>query len=918
MSRTRQARFGGRPVVAVALLLLVPIMFGSAPVAKGDDSGLRLIGKLSLPPESKASDVGTGFHLIRIDPVGRRMYLSYPKTNYDTYIREYDLRDRIPKFVREGRLASVDEIYWNQPLSPNGVAFDPKRNQLLILSNSGTYVGCPGDPLCGHVPVKIFVFDLKTFRRIGLINVQLTIPGMLASGITYSPEDDRIYLSGEIQPGGLVSPDLVGNETIAVPRRPPAAIAAIDAATQQRAWVRLIPECDNPLAHQQVQMLIRRSPSRPILYFACVRTSIWPLTSSVMRLWIDPKGTQTDALSFPLEVFPISGSYVRGDGLAGVAAFDAATERFFLQSLAIRTPGAWVFDGRLSAWVGFITAPDEHNSYGGVQPQTGRFYMGGDTIPSYIVVSDARQTPVPQGTILRLKGQLYSPINVDPVTRRLFLNVYPGNNKPREWLVYEDQVAAEPPDEPVDYDGLTDDIPESSKTVTAFSGDVNGFAARVSLVGGTSGILSMCDGSAVTADCDPTDPNYQFASSTPERAPAPLSGATRELFLGRTNSVDVRSVGVAADAQSTSTDPTTEGEYQKRIQEYVSLQAGEDPNNPKRPIYDAMNWPWPQAFCLDSGGESASQTKPGQGGSSTVDCDLEKGKASATSAFSGFTSGAPQADLSIASGSFDATVTKNDVLGTITESTAIARGIHISIPRVGSLVIGRVTATAKTVAHGRSGSASVAWKRTIENVTLKNDAGDVVYTCTDGDSCDTRALVDAVNRTLQVRLKIRLPNPELLKTPKGAFATVEEPYSDYLVGLTTNEDGYRSVPAVEIVLYNDTSAKSRVVIQLAAIQASSIYGITMLPPDVLGEPPIALPPLAPILPPTQPNFPVPNLGGGGQVSTGGPGTNLVRTGLFLIRSPKEALLVGLTMLLIAGAFAAAWRRRTLIRSLGGL
>lgn len=919
MSRTRRTHTLRRTASAVALLLLVPGVFVASPAARGDESGLRLIGKLALPPESKAPDTGTGFHLIRIDPVGRRMYLSYPKNTYETYIREYDLRERIPRFVREGRLGSAEEIYWNQPLSQNGVAFDARRNRLLILSNSGSAAGCSDDPTCGSTlpaPVKIFIFDLNSLKRVGLINVHATIPGMLASGITYSPEDDRIYLSGELQPGAIIAPDLVGNGSLAIPRRPPALIAAIDAASGQRAWVRVIPECDNPLAHQQVQMLIRRSLTRPVLYFACVRTSVWPGMSLVARLWIDPKGNQVSALSFPLELFPISGSYIRGDGLAGVAEFDPVSERFFLQSLAAKTPGAWVFDGRLSAWVGFITAPDNTNSWGGVQPDTGRYYMGGDTIPSYIVVSDARQTPVPQGTILRLKGQLYSPINVDPVTRRLFLNVDPGNNKPREWLVYEDQVAPEPADKPVDYDGLTDNIPESARTVTAFSGDVNGFAARVSLVGGTSGILSICDGSDVTAGCDPTDPNYQLADDTPPQVPAPFSGATRELFMGVARSVDVRNVGASADGQSVSPDPTTDGEYQKRVREYLSQQAGEKPDAEKRPLYDAMAWPWPQAFCLDSGDQSASESKPGQGGTSTVTCNLEKGKAEVTSTFNGFESGADQADLSIESGSFSASVVKNAEIGTITESTATSRGIHIAIPQVGSLVIGKVTATAKTVAHGRTGTASVSWKRTIENVTIKNAMGKVVYTCTSGDTCDTQTIVDAVNRTLQIRLKIRFPTPELLKTPQGAFATVEEPVSDFLIGLTTNEDSFRSVPAVEIVLYNDTSAKSRVVVQLAAIQASSIYGITRLPADVLGGG-IPVPPTAPIVPPGPAFVPAPDLSGG-VPQPPGPVAHLVRSGWLLIRSPKEALLVGMTMLLIGGAVAAAWRRRTLLRSLGGL
>jgi hypothetical protein len=932
MSRYRNSRsprgvIGRIPFLLLAFLIGATGLLLHTPVSRADASGLRLIGNLPQPPEARKLLSFSTTKVALINPATRRLYYAYGDENLTTFIREYDLDKEIPQPIRTGRLATSQEYNPANPISPNTVVLDQKRNRLLILTNGGEVAGCKGEPFCGtSLPglVKIFVFDLTTFKRISVVNVQLTVPFMLPSGLTYSPEDDRIYLAGEIQPGGYVPAYLAGADGILAPRRPPAAVAAIDAGTYKMAWVRVLPECENPIASLEQGLLIARAHDQAALYFACARVSIWPGTSALVRIWIDPKGTIQQASSFPVEIFPIAGAYTNGEGTIRAGAFfDYISDRFFIQSLSPRTPGAWVFDGRLSAWVGFITSHDESDVFGGVQPQSGRYYIGGEAgyghgDRGYIIASDARQTPVPQGTIFVLPGILKSPIYVDPPTRRIFVWIDPpSNGLDYEWKIYHDEIPPTDPETPLDYDVLTNDVAETAQTFSTFAGDVNGFGARVSLVGGWQGLISMCGGQGYENPCDPTDPAFVLRQDT-INTPAPPSAATREVFFGRVSSVDVRNVGAGAVAQSLAPDPITDGEYRERVQnataDAIGKRTSEDTGNQVR---DGLDWPHPVVTCLDSGGTTHDESSPqAYGGKSVVHCDLGAAIATASSTFSTLDlSSEDTGEIKVASGSFSATVTRDPKVGALTDSIAVARGIQISIPGTGSVVIGRVVTTARTAAHGRTGSTAVAWHRSIEDVIVKNSAGDVVYSCTDADSCDPRAALSAINGVLQTRVKVRLPVPELIKSPGGAFSAVQESDADYFIGLVTNEDNLRAVPGLEIVFYNDTLEKSRVVVQLAAIQSSSIYGISTLPSETpLGGLPIPIPSIGPIGPPIDLGGPLPgpNILPPPHVA----GTKLIRSAWLLIRSPKDALLFGLTGLLFAGAIAAAWRRRVLVGEVG--
>ena len=910
-------------------LLLVPL----PPPVEAQESQLRLVGRLPEPaPADKLAGSG---RVILIDDVARRLYYQYasiPDAN-SMHIREFDISKPAPKLLRDTQFAVPDEIPSVNDISPNTVALDSRRKRLYILTVSGSLTGCPGDPFCGSqlpAPVKLFVFDLKSFRRLETINVQVAIPGFAARGITYSEEDDRLYMAGELQPGGALKlADLTG----AFPRTFPAALAALDAETQKMAWVKPIPDCDVPLATLNNGVAVRRSIyNPPALYFACARPFIYPGLSGIVRLWIDPKGQLADAVNFRLEYFPISGSYANDVGILGVAAFDYLTDRFYMQSRAAGAPGAWVFDGRFSAWVGFIVSPNALNEYSGLNQKTGRFYMAGG-IPDesggvstkrqgYIVLSNGRSTPVPQGQVFSTDFLPRDHIYVDPLTRRLFVKGEGrGTEQEGNWLIFEDLARDIEPEAPTDYDSLTVDVPEGTETESTFAGDVQGWGARVVLVGGTGGLLSFCTG-ASTLDCqDSVDATVESVPRNDRTPSIVLFKGTRSLFASRVSSVDVRNVGSASSAQALALDPISDAEYREKVQKTARDRTTElTDEESAAQVEQALDWPHEPAACLDAQGEDQTESKSGQGGGSQVECDLSKHAAEAASSFGliSLGDGSTPARLSVGASSFHTRIHKDAKLGMVTETTAIAEDVSLGGAGLGNVTIGKVTATALTSALGRTGSAKASWLRTLEHVVVKSSSGSVLYECSSAKDCGVGEAIAAINSVLKTRIRVAAPEAELIRTPKGAFSSVAESTRDFLDGRIANEDENEAVPGLEISVYNDGVQRSRLVLQLAAIQSSSIYGISFLPTDTGGfDPggPLPLPSLAPL--------PVPDLPGidgpiaGPVLPPAGPIVRIGRTAIFLIRSPKQAFLFGLTTLLFAAAIAAGWRRLVLIRGLGG-
>lgn len=774
------------------ILLLIAVPF-DAGMAKGRADGVAVVGRLPEPPEAGESHR----YVIGIDEKRDKLYYLWRRGS-ESYITRYDLSTLVPTAEREEHIGTYSEFQLDYA-SPYTVAVDYERQLAYVmgLSIHGT-------------PVR--VVDLRSLKVLGTWDLGTQIPGFFGEGISYSPEDERLYIVGHIYGEGHGK---VVSQLAQV--SPAAGVIAVQPPEQRDgqpvvAWARAVPECQYVLSTYVVGALIARSADRPALYFACVRTDIYPGESGLVRLWVDPKADgHAAAAAFDSEFFPISGAYTRAPtGVTGTAAFDPKSERFFMQSVSNTTPGAWVFDGRMSSWVGFVTAPNDENRYLGLDPESGRFYMGSPEFldrPGYVLVTDGRATPIPQGRIYRgpgVEGFLVS--GADRLFVRMKLStVGMGKENAEGFVVLKDHTPDPERPRPVDYDEITSDLPEGPKAITDYSAGVSGFGARAVLVGGYGGILSAGGGQVEISQ---------------------LRAGDRGMTFARVTSLDLRSSGAAATAQAVSPDLNTEGDLQDGA---------------------AQEWPWRPVSCLNGGGETVSDEDSQHGGSAAVECDLEAVQATAEAR-----SGEIQAGGIFVIGAEMRTRARRDPkLGTVTEVATQATGIKIPTPQ-GTLSIAKVESRSTTAAFGHAKTSAAEWQRVVSGVEILDPDGEVVERLGSCDSADEDnpcgPLEDQINELLPQRLKVDFPDPRIVATPKGAFAGVEQSDADFYHSQTVNnqgtvftgEEGARTVPAMQITVYNDTREKSRLLLQLAAVQANSIYtitpkGSTMLPGSDIGE-----------------------------------------------------------------------------------
>jgi hypothetical protein len=872
---------------AVAVLALVAL---AGPVGargkSGRSGGLVVLGELQQPPE----DTVLQGQIVQIDSARRKLYYVYLNDldGRAAWLVEYDLESAVPSFVRSKRIAAGGEV---PASSPYTTALDSARDRLLFMRPNQA-----GEN-------TILVVDTNRFKAEATWSLTKAVPGFFPMGMSYSPEDDRVYVVGEMSQSLVVANGGTGQKAIG----PGTAIVALDGKTGAFAWATPLPECQQALYSIGLGALVARSGRGPALHVACSTGGTgagdaFPGQAGLMRVSVDPKAGPQEALSFPREFFPISGSYFSGS-YRGVAAFDPKTDRFFLQSLATSTPGAWVFDGRLAAWVGFITAPDARNYWTGLNTGTGKFYIGSPANGSekgYLLVADGRATPVPQGGVAKISAGGFMP--TDPATNRVFVPSLDADNPGYfHWAVIADETPEAEPLRPPDYDALTHDIDETDVTVTNFSGGANGYGARAVLVGGYRGALNFAGQFVTVSD---------------------LRSGDRGLTAARIPSVDLRPVGASATAQALVEDSSTEAELKDGA---------------------GVEWPWTPASCLDGSGEAVEASGGGSGGEATVRCDLAKDSVTAEAGF-GAVSGQ---GFRIGRSTFSATARRDPKLGVVTTSIATARGIELAPPGAGTVSIAEVAATATTSAHGRPGTAKASWERTLSGVVVRDADGKVTHRageCTSSvkeEQCP--GLARQINSALGTRMQLDFFTPDVVRTPKGAFAGIQQSDGQYFNGRTVNgqgtsftsESGSRAVPALQLTVFNDSVERSRLLVQLASIQTNSIY--TIAPEaEYASNPPIEVTDA-----PTKESASVTSTEtttGGFTTGTGGTGsvTPAEVTGTtdvaapvavaaedvpgvlaFFKRGPVEGLMVAAIWILFGFAGGAVLKRRALLEVLKG-
>ena len=875
-------------------LLLATAFHGGVTTARAAEpassSGLVTIGELPTGPGLTSLTPGG---IAAIDAAKRRLYyLAEPDGS--THLVTYDLRPAVPTLISSKVVASPALGGYQ---SPYVASLDSKRGLLYVLH---------GGLVAGEFSV-VEVISLATGHIIRSIALTTVVPHFYAYGLLFSARDDRLYLVGDLSGTflmGQAGPTF--GEKVAGP------VSAVVALTTSGslAWARPVPECLSVLNTLAVGALIAQSSHQERLSFACVTSSTvgmptTPGESGVVDLDIDPKASSSAAaLHFGVRFHPVSGSYFNG-AASGIAAYDHTSDRFFLQSLATTTPGAWVLDERLGAWTGFISAVDSNDNYLGLNEGSGHYYIGssgdgGTSKGHYLIVADGRATPVPSGrlsTALTPAGFMFA----DPESNRLFMPT--GYDTKRHILVVADQTPAalEPP--PLDYDALTSSAPEGPGTFTSFSGTVSGFAESIQQIGGIGGLRS--------------------GVSLTNLAPPPLAPGSRGILLSRAPGVDIREVGASAAAQAATEDSNTQSEHQDQTTAHPQIPA----------------WPYPGTDCLNSSGAAVNRVQPGPLGSAKVVCDVSHGTASATARM-GEASAGP---VSTGPTEFTTSTRRDPQLGAVTTAESRANGLAVVVPGGATLRIGTAVTTVSTTAHGHSGTAGTHWHRDIRGVSVSQSgaellptsacASDVLIDSKGRDVSDTcQALADKVNAVLRTRLAMQVDLPEVVATPKGAFATVRQSTGTYLQERTVNDQGVvfpldsltrRASPALELEVFNDSTERSRTVVQLAAVEASSIYPISTEPafsPPLQGKPVsepvrsvITQPRLLP--PPARPAGP-PDVVGPDQAGPEATARSATVQGLSLLaRSFGESVLAALTFLLFASAAESSRRHRQLLRTI---
>jgi hypothetical protein len=481
----------------------------------------------------------------------------------------------------------------------------------------------------------------------------------------------------------------------------------------------------------------------------------------------------------------------------------------------------------------------------------------------------------------------------DPVRHLLFVNSVKlvNNAQVATTLVIQDTTpsGASPP--PEDYDALTSNLPEGPKTLTTFSGTSAGYGANLVYVGGTGGA---------------TAPLYQGLLTASELfvpRNSIVSPGDRGVTLASVPFLDLRNVDASATAQQIAPDTSTDNDRRTYQNQIISRGEALGQGDAAAQVGALLDWRWPASACLDPGGEPGAPSATAPGGEASAGCDLDKLHASASAS-----EGAVQTDgLTIAGSTMTSEATK-EAGGLATTSVSGVKGIDVEVPGEGRLRIGSIVLEVHTTAHGHAGTAHTSWSREIKGAVITDAQGKQIFGC---DVCDADTLAKQVNDLFDLKLRMRVPTPEITETRRGAFAGFTETEADHInnVVAMNESNNSRIMPALQLEIYNDLSDRSRLVLQLAGIQANSIYGITPL----AGEPPIdVIPPLPTVGPIPQPDLhaqpPAPKQQ---TDDRGGFIKRLVTTARFLVRSPKDALLVGLTGLLFFAMAAVAIRRRQL-------
>lgn len=556
-----------------------------------------------------------------------------------------------------------------------------------------------------------------------------------------------------------------------------------------------------------------------------------------------------------------SSYYPQGAGVQfSISGGDQKRGLLFLTSVA-SVNKQYVFDVAHRAWTGsvpFRTGANGNLWGSATDPSTGRDYVV--YAQDFAVAVQAGQLPVPQGAELSLGDVI--PNNAQPPvieqrTHSLFIDgsfthtdgsPYPASDVIAIYRDIRDVPDDTAPDDP---DALTHEVAITPDTPVTFGSFASAYGSRLTLVGGLHsspvGNAATIGPGLVLSEVCAFVPDPRFCFGAPN-----TSDGSRTVTFGQVARTEMSNSAAKGDATSmteddgTSADGTALSSYNPANDVWHHFAPGEAPPVPS--AGDIAGDPSQQvspATCSDLGGGATAQSTNG----AKASCDDTGQVASAAAAYPDQQTGGP---IQVGYSASSTRVTHTADNQATTQAVAQARGIHLEIPNGPTITIGEVTATASSTAAGMTGTAKSEFTRSINEVTITDPTGAVVFSCgfleppESRQPCDPRQLTDAVSAHSPSPVIFLTPNPDdtpsVVGSPRGAQAEVIKSPYQYWNDYFTNADNGYEVPGLQVIMVGDQSQPSRVVLNLAGVHVEShdAIGLPPPPPPVLPAPTLTL------------------------------------------------------------------------------
>lgn len=641
-----------------------------------------------------------------------------------------------------------------------------------------------------------------------------------------------------------------GNHTVAV--------AEIDPATGAPTWpgtgMITVPQCQKSV-RSSAQAGIAFDAARRRVFIGCGAGRFVSATQPGFPAVavIDA----ADAAHPVINVYQVAGSYQLGESLA-----DEHAGRYLMVSSSNGSPtqAVYVFDQATAQYLGVVSAGDSVIKAVGINDAIGHLYVATN---QGLLVASHTGLKIAQALRFDIGNAQTGIVSVVPFSRLLLV----GEGFPTVFKLYRDDLPefTEPIEDP---DASTLDVPEQpGKTDSLYNGEASAYGWRVHEVGGVDSMLQNVVANRA---------NYWRTLHQLSGLPENPSDGDRDLYGARVERARLSRDEASAEAISFDADSATRSDF--------TALAGEP-------------WPYEGVRCSDLG--TGPQTKSGD--AAAVTCHREGNAVTAGSTFDDAT--LPE-QVSVGWARSNVKIERLRESGIRVTTDAEARDVQIGE----DVRLGRVLAHAETIARGRRGTARAIYTRTFENVTTP------AYSCS--AECDVPRVLTGLSSALGVLFTVELPEDERAETPGGARGSALRHPAGHQQDVVFNNqsDVERQIPALRLSAVLDNSARSRLVIEFAAVQAVSTYQISLLAPDSVfpqpPAPPRTLPPIPRLrvdaLPPQGASVP------DATATVREPG----RPARWILLAPGRTLLLSSMWALFAVPVLLGRRRRSLLGLLG--